>query len=99
MKRKLKKSLTKRPCGWLNASSFDYFLTFSIWSKDDDTHQELDEKTHDGMDIGKALKRIMARYRPKFDSLLDYDEPDEVEAENEDEETEEDMFLTVAQRL
>ena len=42
------------------------------------------------MDIDKALKRIMGRYRPKFDNLFDYDESDEVESENEDEETEED---------
>ena len=50
---------------------------------------ELKEKTDEGMDIDKALKRIMGRHRPKFDNLFDYDEPDEVELEN-DEETEED---------
>ena len=42
------------------------------------------------MDVDKALRRIMGRYRPKFDNLFDYDEPHEVESENDDEETEED---------
>ena len=75
---------------------FDYYLTFLLLNfhlKDDDTHQELmaelEEKTDEGMDFDKALKRIMGRYRPKFDNLFDYDEPDEVESEN-DEEMEED---------
>ena len=51
---------------------------------------ELEEKTDEGMDIDKTLKRIMGRYRAKFDNLFDYDESDEVESENDDEETEED---------
>ena len=51
---------------------------------------ELEEKTDEGVDIDKALKRIMNRYRSKFDNLFDYNEPDDFEAENEDEETEED---------
>ena len=76
---------------------FDNYLTFlslNFHLKDDDTHQELmaelEEKTDEGVDIDKALKRIMGRYRSKFDNLFDYNEPDDFEAENEDEETEED---------
>ena len=73
---------------------FDNYLTFlslNFHLKDDDTHQELmaelEEKTDEGVDIDKALKRIMGRYRPKFDNLFHYDVPHEVEAKNEDEET------------
>ena len=51
---------------------------------------ELEEKTDEGMNADKALKRTMGRYRPKFDNLFDYDEPDDDESENDDEETEED---------
>ena len=76
---------------------FDYYLSFlslNFRLKDDDTHQELmaelEEKTDEGMDIDKALKRIMGKYRPKFDNLFDYDESDEVDWESDDEETEED---------
>ena len=69
-------------------------MSLNFHLKDDDTHQELmaelEEKTAEGMDIDKAVKRIMGRYRPKFDILFDYDESDEDESENDDEETEED---------
>ena len=51
---------------------------------------ELEEKTDEGMNADKALKRIMGRYRPKVDNLFDSDEPDDDESENDDEETEED---------
>ena len=70
---------------------FDHYKTFlslNLHLKDDDTHQdimaELEEKTDQGMNIGKALKRSMAKHRSKFDGLFEYDE-DEEEDEQEDE--------------
>ena len=70
---------------------FDHYKTFlslNLHLKDDDTHQdimaELEEKTDEGMNIGKALKRSMATHRSKFDGLFEYDENEE-EDEQEDE--------------
>ena len=65
---------------------FDYYLTFlslNFHLKDDDTHQELIGRTwrENGRRHGhrQSIERIMGRYRPKFDNLFDYGEPDEVE--------------------
>ena len=43
---------------------------------------ELEEKTDEGMNIVKTLKRSMAKHRSKFDGLFEYDEDEE---EDEDE--------------
>ena len=66
------------------------FLSLNLHLKDDDTHQdimtELEEKTDEGKNIGKALKRTMAKHRSKFDGLFEYDEHEEDEEEEDEHE-------------
>ena len=45
---------------------------------------ELEEKLEKGMDINKALKRVLAKHRSKFDILFQYDEDEEEEMHKSD---------------
>ena len=75
-----------------------------MWSakhlKDDETHQEiledLEGKMSEGKDVYKTLKRLMAKYKHKFDGLFVYDESDDEDTgeqeDMEDEEEEEDVW-------
>ncbi len=47
---------------------------------------DLEQKISDGMDIRKALKRVLAEHRTKFDSLFLYDEDTEEEMEHDNDE-------------
>ena len=72
---------------------FDKYISF-LWSdvylKEDEIHNEivddLEYKMEGGMDINKALKRVVAKYRHKFDEffLYDKDKVERMEAEDED---------------
>ena len=71
---------------------FDHYMAFlslNIRLKDNETHQdimeEIEEKMEEGTNIDKALKRIVAKHRSKFDSLFEYDHRDEDEGESEEE--------------
>ena len=70
------------------ARFMDFFLNY-LRLKDDDTYQEitsdLEEKIEKGVDINKALNRVIARYKSKFEGLFVQDEESE-EEENEDDE-------------
>ncbi len=65
---------------------FEDYLSF-LWSnihlKDNDTHQEimadLEENLEKGVDINKALKRVIAKHRAKFDVLFDEEEEEEMQ--------------------
>mgnify|MGYP000017118239 CR=1 FL=1 len=74
-------------------ASFKEFLLIYLHLKDDDTYQEiiwdLEEKIEKGMDINKALNRIIPRYKSKFAGLF----TQEVESEDGEEESDEDEEL------
>jgi uncharacterized Zn-finger protein len=69
------------------------FLFHTIQLKDDDTHQEiLDdivEKMDKGVDIRKALNRVVVNHKAKFESLL-REEDDEEQMESDEASDEED---------
>ena len=69
---------------------FEDFLLNYLRLKDDDTYQEitsdLEEKIEKGVDINKALNRVIPRYKSKFEGLFVQDEESEEEEENEDDE-------------
>lgn len=66
------------------------YLWSDVYLKEDETHNEivddLEYKLEAGMDISKALKRVVAKHRHKFDELFlyDKDEVERMEAEDED---------------
>ncbi len=73
--------------------SLETFLIQTIRLRDDDAFQEIvtdiDEKTEKGMDLNKAVKRVLPKYKHKFESLFEYNpELEEEEAESDGEEDE-----------
>ena len=77
----------------LQRTFFDNYKAY-LWSnihlKDEEYNQEimddLEEKINEGMDVRKALKRVIVNHRAKFDGLFQYDE----DAETDDDESEDD---------
>ena len=69
---------------------FKDFLLNYLRLKDNDTYQEItsdvEEKIEKGVDINKALNRVIPRYKSKFEGLFIQDEESEEEEENEDDE-------------
>ena len=67
-------------------NNYEDFLSHYINLKDDETHQEieydLEKKVKQGMDINKALKRVMPKHRAKFDGLFQYGEEENEEEED-----------------
>ena len=65
------------------------YLWSNMYLKDDETHQEimddLEDKVNNGMDIRKALKRVIAQHRSKFDGIFIYDKDSDEEMEADDE--------------
>ena len=59
-------------------SNYKDFLLSSLYLKDNDTHQDIVEdferKVDTGMDINKALNRVMPKHQFKFDGLFQQDE-------------------------
>ena len=74
--------------------SYGTFLSQNVHLKDDDTHQEivadLEEKTDKGVDVSKALKITLAKYRPKFEGLFQMDKEDDDDNEEMEREREDD---------
>ena len=70
---------------------FRSFLRNYAHLKDDDVYSEitddLEAKIDKGVNVDKAVKRTLAKYRSKFDGLFQYD--DEEEEEEEEQEMEE----------
>ena len=60
---------------------FKDFLTSYLHLRDNSTFQEvvgeIDGKVEKGMDVHKALSRVMPKYKIKFNGLFDLDEGDE----------------------
>ncbi len=74
--------------------SLETFLVQTIQLRDDDAFQEIvtdiDEKTSEkGMDLTKAVKRVLPKHKHKFESLFEYDPELEDEESNEGNEEEE----------
>ena len=74
---------------------FKDFLSSYLHLKDDDTYQEitfdLEEKIEKGVDINKALNRIIPKYKSKFAGLFAQDEEsDDVDDDGDEEENEDD---------
>jgi uncharacterized protein YoaH (UPF0181 family) len=67
--------------------SYETFLSLGIHLKDDDTHQEImddiEEKIDKGVSEGKAIKRVIAKHRAKFEGIFQREEDEEME-DNED---------------
>ena len=63
------------------------YLWNAFHLKDDETHQEimdeLEEKMDDGKNLYKMIKRVMTKYRHKFDGLFIYEESDDDEMDEE----------------
>ncbi len=75
---------------------FDYMETFLIQTvqlRDDDALQDIvadiDEKTEKGMDLNKAVKKVLPKHKHKFESLFEFDPEEEDEEEEEDADNEE----------
>ena len=68
------------------------FLTSYLSLKDDDTYQEivedLQEKLEKGMDVNKAMSRVILKYQTKFDGLFEENDEDHDSDDEEDEENE-----------
>ena len=64
-----------------------YFLRNNLYLEEDDANQEIlsdiKERVEGGMDIRKAIQRVLARHGTKFDVLFQYQEEDEDEEEME----------------
>ena len=62
---------------------YEDFLSSYLHLKDDDTHQDvvedLEEKVDKGMDVDKAMKRVIPKYRTNFEGLFHQDEEDDYE--------------------
>ena len=62
------------------------FLSSYLHLKDDDTYQEivedLEEKMDKGMDVNKALSRVIPKHQSKFDGLFQQDEDEETDEED-----------------
>ena len=75
----------------LQRTFFNNYMAY-LWSnshlKEDETHQEimddLEEKIDGGMNIHKALKRVIAKHRAKFDGLFQQEEDEDEEMESDD---------------
>jgi hypothetical protein len=63
--------------------SYETFLALGIHLKDDDTHQEImddiEEKIDNGVSEGKAIKRVIAKHRAKFEGIFQREEDEEME--------------------
>ena len=61
------------------------FLSSYLHLKDNGTHQDiaedLEEKVNKGMEVNKALNRVMPKLHTKFDGLLQLNEDEENEEE------------------
>ena len=72
---------------------YSQFLHQSVYLEQDDTHQEilsdLQAKIDKGMGVKKAVSRVLAKHRGKFDALFTYQDEDD-EDQGDDEEEEED---------
>ena len=68
---------------------FKDFLSSYLHLKDDETYQDivwdLEEKIEKGMDINKAIHRIMAKHEEKFNALFQADEEEEYDEDEENE--------------
>ena len=67
---------------------FKDYLSSNMRLKDNFTYQEvvedLQERLDKGMDINKALRRVLLLHRSKFDALFETDEEEEEEEEDEE---------------
>ncbi len=72
--------------------SLETFLIQTVQLRDDDAFQDIvadiDEKTEKGMDLNKAVKRVLPKHKHKFESLFEFD-PEEDEEDEEDADNEE----------
>ena len=72
--------------------SFGTFLEQILLLKEDDTYQDIvsdiEEKVKGGMDVRKAVKRVLPKHKHKFESLFELDadamEDDDAESEGHD---------------
>ncbi len=68
--------------------SLETFLIQTIQLRDDDAFQDIvadiDEKTEKGMDLNKAMKRVLPKHKHQFESLFEFDPEEEDEEEEED---------------
>ena len=72
-----------------------YLIDYEILQNDDvhiEIMNDLDQRIYGGLDIDKSLRRVIPKYRSKFDSLFDYDEEsiEKIKAEDDDEDDDED---------
>ena len=69
---------------------FKDFLSSYVHLKDENTYQEiigdLEEKMEKGVDINKALNRVVSSYKSKFTGLFHEESEEEEEEENENDE-------------
>ena len=69
-------------------NNYKDFLSSYLSVKDDDTHQkvldDLEEKMDKGMDVNKALNRVIPKYRGEFKALFERDEDEDAEKEDGD---------------
>ena len=70
---------------------FKDFLTSYLLLKDDEAYQDivwdLEEKLEKGIDINKAINRIMAKHEAKFNALFQADDEEYDEASSEEKES------------
>ena len=74
--------------------NYTTYLRHTLHIMEDEVHQEvlseIEGKMADGMDMDKAVKKVLLRIRPQFDSLFEYEEmatDDEEDNENETDES------------
>ena len=74
-------------------AKFKDFLSSYVHLKDENTYQEiigdLEEKMEKGVDINKALNRVVSNYKSKFTGLFHEESEEEEEEEEENENDEE----------
>ena len=58
-------------------NQFEIFLTFTMTLQDDDTYRDIvadiEEKLNKGVDMEKAVKRVLIKYKDKFEALFQQD--------------------------
>ena len=74
------------------------FLRSMLHVQENEVHQiivaDLEEMTGDGVDIERAVKKVLLRHKPKFEGLFEYEEMATDEEEEEEDDMEEDEDTT-----
>ena len=72
---------------------YDHYSTFlqnSVYLEEDDTHQEisseLQRKINNGVDVKKAVSKVLAKHKTKFEGLFSYNDDDDDENNDQSEE-------------